>query len=133
MEIPLRKKQVIVPEILSVVERIRVETIDVLNTSSTSTSHCDIPSSSSTSTSTDRRLDEFANLLNSCIEQMESIEKATERASMLTKRLMETPVPEPPLLEPPIVEPSAKRRRRTRFSPLLGIVELAVVYKLERH
>ena len=44
---------------------------------------------SSTSTSSDRRLNEFANLLDSCIEQltllaaqMESIEKATEKAPL---------------------------------------------------
>ena len=106
-----------------------------LNISSTSTS------SSSTSTSSDRRLDEFARMLDSCIElltpgtaQIDGIEKETERAAMLTKRMLETPSPEPPLLEPPVVEPpmvepdrtSAKRRRRTRCTPLPGIVEKAV-------
>ena len=100
------QEQVIVPEIPLVVERIQeqiVETIDVtprgsqiiLNTSSTSTS------SSSTSTSSDRRLDEFARMLDSCIElltlvtaQIDGIEKETERAAMLTKRMLETPSPE---------------------------------------
>ena len=64
------QEHAIVQEIPPDVEQIQVEISDVLNTSSTSTSHFDIPSSSSTSTSTDRRLDEFANLLNSCIEQL---------------------------------------------------------------
>ena len=56
---------------------------------------------SSTPTSSDRRLDEFANMLDSCIElltpvtaQIDSIEKETERAAMLTKRMMETPLPD---------------------------------------
>ena len=56
----------------------------------------EIPITSSTSTSSDRRL----NMLDSCIElllpmtaQIESIEKETERAAMLTKRMMETPLP----------------------------------------
>ena len=92
------QEQVNDPEIPPVVERIQeqvVETIDVtpqgsqiaLNTSSTSTS------SSSTST----KCDDLANMLDSCItllsssaSQMESIETATERASMLTKWMMET-------------------------------------------
>ena len=96
--------------------------------------------SSSTSTSSDRRLDEFANLLDSCIEQltplaaqMESVEKATERASMLAKRMMETPLPDPPMMVPPMVEPpvvesdraSAIRRQRTRYTLLPGIMENA--------
>ena len=87
----------------------------------------DTPSSSSTST----KCDDLANMLDSCIEllsssasQMESIEKATERAYMLTKRMMETPLPEPPMVEPD--RTSAKRRRRTRYTPLPGIMENAV-------
>ena len=48
--------------------------------------------------------------------------------------MMETPLPEPPLPEPPMVElpmvepdrTSAKRRRRTRYTPLPGIMEDAV-------
>ena len=140
------QEQVFVPEIPPVVERIQeqiVETLDVtpqgsqiaLDTSSTSTS------SSSTSTSSDRRLDEFARMLDSCIEllipmtaQIDSMEKETERAAMLTKRMLEgalpePPMPEAPLPEPPLVEPdrtSAKRRRRTRYTPLPGIMENAV-------
>ena len=53
-------------------------------------------------------------MLDSCIEQLsplaaqieciENAEKATERVTMLTKRLMETPLPEPPLVEPKMVE-----------------------------
>ena len=61
----------------------------------------EIPSSITTSTSTDRRLDEFANMLDSCIAlltpktaQIESIEKETERVAMLTKRMLV-----PPLME----------------------------------
>ena len=137
------QEQVIVLDTSPIVERIQegiVEIIDVtpqvsqmaLNTSSTPTS------SSSTSTGTDCRLDEFERMLDSCIElltpvtaQIDSIEKETEKTAMLTKRMMETPLPEPPLLEPPLPEPSsttssAKRRRRTRFSPLPGIMEHAV-------
>ena len=116
------------PEV-QVAERIQeqiVEAIDVtpqasqmiLNTSSTSTS-----------------------MLDSCLEQLtpfaieiESIEKETERVAMLTKRMLEPPLPEPPLPEPPMVEPpmlepdrtSGKRRRRTRYTPLPGIMENAV-------
>ena len=97
----------------------------------------EIPSSSSTSTSSDRRLDEFANMFDSCIElltsvtaQMDSIEKETERAAMLTKRMMQTPLPEPPMMmEPTLMESkraSSKRRRRTRYTPLPGIMENAV-------
>ena len=137
------QEQVIVHNIPPIVEQIQeqiVETIDVtpqgsqmaLNTSSTSTS------SSSTSTGTGCRLDEFARMLDSCIElltpvtaQIDSIEKETEKAAMVAKRMMETPLPEPPLPEPPMVEPSsttssAKRRRWTRFSPLPRIMEHAV-------
>ena len=84
------------------------------------------------STSSDRGL----NMLDSCIEllfpmtaQKESIKKETERAAMLTKRMMETPWPEPPMVELPMAESdqaSAKRRRRTRYTWLLGIMENAV-------
>ena len=100
--------------------------VTTLNTSSTSTrssapvcnreettqSPVEITSSSSTSISSDRRLDEFGSTLDSCIKlltpvtgEIDSIEKASERASMLTKRMMETPLPEPPMVEPPLVEP----------------------------
>ena len=85
--------------------------------------------SSSTSTSSDRRLDELAimlELLTLVTAQIESIEKETERAAMLTKRMMETLFPEPPMVEPPLPEPPmvepdctyARRRRRTRYTPL---------------
>ena len=137
------------PEV-QVAERIQeqiVEAIDVmtLNTNSTSTSSSDpvcnqIPSSSSTSTSTDS-LDALASMLDSCFQQLtpfatqiESTEKETERVALRTKRMLETPLPEPllpepPMVEPPMVEPdrtSAKRRRRTRYTPLPGIMENAV-------
>ena len=75
-------------------------------------------------------------MLDSCIElltprtaQIDSIEKETERAAMLTKRMMEPPLPEPPMTEPPMVESertSAKRHRRTRHTPLPEILENAV-------
>ena len=70
------------------------------------------PIPSSTSTSSDR-LDELANMLDSCNEQLtplaalgESIEKKTERIAMFTNRMM-------------------KRRRRTRYISLPGIMENA--------
>ena len=60
----------------------------------------------------------------------ERIEKETERIEMISMRMMETPSPAPPLAEPPLVESadraSAKRRRRTRHTPLPGILERAV-------
>ena len=76
-------------------------------------------------------------MLDSCIElltpvtaQIDSIEKETERAAMLTKRMMETPLLEPPtMMEPTLKESeqaSSKRRRRTRYTPLPGIMENAV-------
>ena len=78
-------------------------------------------------------------MIDSCLEQLtplavqiesiENIEKETERIAMLTKRMMETPLPEAPMVEPPMVEldrTSAKRRRRTRCTPLPGIMEHAV-------
>ena len=117
-----------------------LDEVTTFNTSSTSTSSLkpfdakettrntvEISSSSSTSTSSDRRLDELANmleLLTPFASQIESIENATERASMLTKRMMETPLPEPPMVEPD--RTSAKRRLRTRYTPLPGIMENAV-------
>ena len=118
----------------------------ILNTSSTSTSssapvYNQIPSSSSMSTRTDS-LDALASMLDSCLAQLttsfatqiESIEKETERVAMLTKRMMETSLPEPPMVEPPLPQPPmmepdrtpAKRRRRTRYTPLPGIMEHAV-------
>ena len=117
-----------------------------LNTSSTSTSSSalvckreettqntmEIPSSSSASTSRDR-LDELASTFDSCLEQLTplaAVGEEAERIEMLTKRMMETPSPAPPLVEPPLVESadrtSAKRRRRTRYTPLPGIMENAV-------
>ena len=92
---------------------------------------------SSTSTSSDRRLDEFTNMLDSCIAlltpmtaQVENIEKETERVAMLTKRMLEPPMMEPPkVMEPTLTESergSSKRRRRTQYTPLPGIMENAV-------
>ena len=142
VEHPAVQEQVTVEEILPVVERIQeqiVETIDVtphasqmvLHTSSTSSNSsapvCNqIPSLSSASTISD----DVAVMLDS----LKNIEKEVARAAMLTKRMMETPLPESPLPEPPMVEPpkvvpdrtSAKRRRRTRYTRLPGIMENAV-------
>ena len=63
--------------------------------------------------------DDFAKML----DNLKNIEKETERVVMLTKRMMETPLPEPLMVEPPVVKSdraSAKRRRRTRYTPLPG-------------
>ena len=136
------QEQVIVPEIPPVVQRIQeqiIETIDVtpqcsqiaLNTSSTSTSQFDITGSSSTSTGNDR-LGALASMLDSCLEQLTplaGLNEELERIETLTKRLLDPPLLEPPMVEPPMVEPdrtSAKRRRRTRYTPLPGIMEHAV-------
>ena len=82
------------------------------------------------------RCEELANVFDSCIgllcllaAQMESIEKETERVAMLTKRILEPPLMEPPMMEPPMMQSaraSAKCRRRTRYTPLPGILENAV-------
>ena len=102
-------EQIIVQELPPVVEQIQEH-----ETSSTSTN--------SSSTSTIR--DDIA----------VNMEKEVERAAMLTKRMIQTPLPEPPMVEPPLPEPpmmepdrtSAKRRRRTRYTPLPVIMEHAV-------
>ena len=95
-----------------------VETIND-ETSSTSTS------SSSTSTIRDN--------IAIVLDNLKNMEKDVERVAMLTKRMMERPLPEPPMVEPPLPEPPmmepdrtpAKRRRRTRYTPLPGIMEHA--------
>ena len=69
-------------------------------------------------------LDSCMELLTPVTAQTDSIEKETERAAMLTKRMPEPPLPEPPMVEPD--RTSAKRRRRTRYTPLPGIMENAV-------
>ena len=70
--------------------------------------------------------DEIAQML----DHLKNMNKEVERAAMLTKRLMEPPLPEPPIVEPSLAESpgltSAKRRRRTQFSQLPGIMEHAV-------
>ena len=93
-----------------------------------------VGTSSSSSTST--RCDELATMFDSCMQLLSpltahvgSIEKETERVAMLTERMLEPPMMEPPLMEPPMMESeraSAKRRRRTRYTPLPGILENAV-------
>ena len=63
------------------------------------------------------------------LDRLKNIEKVTGRAAMLTKQMTECPLPVPPMVVPPMVESdraSAKRRRRTRYTPLLGITENAV-------
>ena len=82
-------------------------------------------------------------MLDSCIgllrlfplaAEMESIAKDTERVAMLTKRMMDPQLAEPPMTGTPMREPpmmeleraSAKRRRRTQYTPLPGIMENAV-------
>ena len=104
----------------------------VCNREETTSNTMEILSPSSTSTSRDR-LHELASMLDSCLEQLTPLAamgEETERIEMLTKRMMETPLPVPPLVEPPLVESadgtSAKRRRRTRYTPLPGIMENAV-------
>ena len=79
----------------------------------------EIPITSFMSTSSCCRLDEFANMLDLCMAlltpmtaQIENIEKETERAAMLTKRMMETPLREPPMMEPLMMEPPARGRLR---------------------
>ena len=83
-----------------------------------------------TSSSTSTISDDVAKML----DRLQNIEEATERAAMLTKRMLEPPLMEPPMMEPPLLElpmmepdrASAKRRRRTRYTPLPGILENAV-------
>ena len=74
-------------------------------------------------------LGSYKGMFSPSAAQMESIEKETERVAMLTKRMLEPPTLEPPMMEPPMMEPeraSAKRRRRTRYTSLLGTLENAV-------
>ena len=116
------QEQVIVQEIHSIVEQVLEQIVETIyfiskdsqfapNTSSSSTSQFDITSSSSTSTG---------------IEQFTELGKI----ETLTKRLLEPPLVEPPILEPSLGESpdltSAERRRRTRYTPLLEIMEHAV-------
>ena len=96
-------------------------------TSSTSTSQLDSTSSISTSTDKDR-LDALANMLNSYIEQLTEL----ETIETLTKQLLEANLPEPPIVERSLAEAlgfsSAKRCRRTRYTPLPGIMEHVVCH-----
>ena len=102
------QEQVIVQELPPVVEQIQEH-----ETSSTSTIRDDIAV---------------------MLDNLKNMEKEVERVAMLTKRMMETPLPEPPMVEPPLPEPpmmgpdrtSAKRRRRAWYTPLPGIMEHAV-------
>ena len=113
------QQQMIVQEIPPVVEQIQEQIVETIDNEPSSTS------TSSSSTSTIR--DDIAVMLNS----FKNMEKEVEKAAMLTKRklegsLREPPLPEPPLVEPPLVEPhraSAKRLRRTWYTPLPGIME----------
>ena len=73
-------------------------------------------------------LDSYKGTFSPLAAQMESIEKKTEKVAMLTQTdvgaLMEAPMMEPPMMESE--RASAKRRRRTRYTPLPGIMESAV-------
>ena len=115
-----------------------VEIVDSLSVSEEVATLTDMTTHNTSSTSISRdRLDHLEGMLDSCIEQLtplaalgESIEKETEKISMLTKRMMETASPAPSLVEPPLAasadRTSAKRRRRTRYTSLPGILEHAV-------
>ena len=121
IENPAVQEQVIVQEIPPVVERIQEQIVETINVTCNQ-----IPSSSSTSTSKDR-LGALTGMLDSCLEQLTplaGLSEEIERIEKLTKRLLETPLPEPPMVEPD--RTSAKRRRRTRYTELPGIVENAV-------
>ena len=97
------------------------------------TRRSDDPEYELTSTSIDRLVElpkmldmisSYKDVFSPLVAQMENIEKETERVAMLTKRMLE-----PPMVEPPFVESdraSAKRRRRTRYTPLPGVMENAV-------
>ena len=106
------------------VERMQEQIVDTIDVTPQGSQFA--PNTSSTSTVSDA----VAIMLNS----LTNIDKEVERAAMLTKRMMETPLPQPPmpepsLPEPPMMEPDrtpAKRRRRTRFTPLPVIMENAV-------
>ena len=96
---------------VQVTERIQEQIEEQLIAEETTKNTMEIPVTSSTSTISDRRLDEFANMLDSRIElltplttQIETSREKTERVAMLTKRMMELPVMEPPLMEPPVME-----------------------------
>ena len=88
------QEQAIVQEILPHVEQIQEQIVETIDNEPSSTS------TSSSSTSTIR--DDIAVMLNS----LHNMEKEVERAAMLTKRMMETPLPQPPMPEPPMMEPS---------------------------
>ena len=116
------QEQAIIQEIPPDVEQMQEQIVETIDNEPSSTS------TSSSSTSTIR--DVIAVMLNS----FHNMEKEVERAAMLTKRMMETPLPQPPMVEPPLPEPPvvepdrtlAKRRRRRRYTPLPRIMENAV-------
>ena len=107
-----------------------VEVVDSFSVSEEVATLADMKTHNTSSTPTSRdRLDELAGMLDSCFEQLTllaAMGEETERIEMLTKRMMETPSPAPPLVDPPLVESadrtSAKRRRRTRYTSLSGIM-----------
>ena len=120
-EHPAVQEQVIVPEIPPIVERIQeqiIYTIDVLPLGSQIAS-VRAPRRSVNLISPARapRRPATTVLVHSLNEELERIET-------ITKRLLEPPLPTPPMVEPD--HTSAKRRRRTRYTPLPEILENAV-------
>ena len=110
VEIPVVQEHVIVSEILPVVERIQVETIDVISMSNTSTSQFNASNSSSTSTN-GNHLDQITINLNQCLEQLiplADLNEGIEKFETLTKRLLELLLPDPPIVEPFSAMSSAK-------------------------
>ena len=62
-------------------------------------------------------LDDVAKML----DRLQNIEMATERAAMLTKQMMESPLPEPPM---DLIGLLRNAVGRTRYTPLPGIMEM---------
>ena len=81
-----------------------VEVIDSFAVSEEVATLTDMTTLNTSSTSTSRnRLDVLASMLDSCLEQLTPLAatgEETERIEMLTKRMLETPLPVPPLVEP---------------------------------
>ena len=83
-DIPVPQEQLI-PEVTTFNMSSTSTSQQLFDAEETTQSTVEIPSSGSTSTSSDRRLDEFANMLDSCIElltlvtaQIDSMEKETQ-------------------------------------------------------
>ena len=113
------------PPISIIVDSFSVSEEVAVNTSSTSTSSSAQMCNSEETTSRDR-LDALASMLDSCLEQVNPLAAMGEE----TARIELPPLPVPPLAETSLVQSadrtSAKRRRRTRCTPLPGTLENAV-------